>query len=435
MVIEAKQSPAADDLAQPFTPRYLSLDIWRGLACLMIVALHSSFYVRYRSLSVETLEENPLGSSLLFVVGRLGIGVNLFFVISGYCIAATADMTRRKNCGNAQYFKRRFRRIFPPYWIALLFTIAVVSASWACGMPGMLTDADDSIPHPSMLTLRQWLGNLTLTETWFPNVVGDVGQLELGPAWSLCYEEQFYAVCGLLLLISPRRFFTGALVATLLTVGVTALTFVCSTLSVQGFFFDGLWLLFATGVFVYYELNYALGVRRHAMFGLLALIFGCTVLLRYVFLRGSDWDVRNRAFEILVAVGFGLVLTLLHRWDKQIARCWLLRPLMFCGTICYSLYLIHWPITKLVSHVCFDLGVTSVWGTLAVTIPVATAASLGAAWVFHLLVERRFLNSAHTARPPHRAVAPIVASIERDVRPVLALRDPGGADRCVAKVT
>jgi peptidoglycan/LPS O-acetylase OafA/YrhL len=56
----------------------------------------------------------------------------------------------------------------------------------------------------------QWLGNLTLTESWRWHAIGDQRAHFPAQAWTLCYEEQFYAVVGLLLAISRRRFFSGA---------------------------------------------------------------------------------------------------------------------------------------------------------------------------------------------------------------------------------
>ena len=52
-------------------------------------------------------------------------GVPIFFVISGYCISATADSARRKGLPARTYFWRRFRRIFPPYWIFLMAAVTV----------------------------------------------------------------------------------------------------------------------------------------------------------------------------------------------------------------------------------------------------------------------------------------------------------------------
>src|SRR5205085_1213758 len=64
--------------------RYYSLDIWRGVACLMVVGFHSSYYLltdpAIRSASVTVRR-------LVLVLSDLWLGVPIFFVISGYCIA------------------------------------------------------------------------------------------------------------------------------------------------------------------------------------------------------------------------------------------------------------------------------------------------------------------------------------------------------------
>ena len=82
---------------------------WIGpvLACLLVVFYHCVFYAQ-----PEKPHDDAFG---LMTVMRVGwLGVPMFFVISGYCISATADNSRRKGHGLRQYFWRRFRRIFPP---------------------------------------------------------------------------------------------------------------------------------------------------------------------------------------------------------------------------------------------------------------------------------------------------------------------------------
>jgi len=203
-------------LPLPRSPRYRTLDTWRGLACLMVVVFHS--------FSEDVHATDSAGRAVEFVVRKLWAGVPMFFVISGYCIAATSDSSRRKQGATKDFFKRRLRRIFPPYWIFLALSAAVIGG---CGHLGLLRFFGEPapLPDPAQLTLQQWLGTVTLTEPIRPHFFSDPFKLYMGHAWTLSYEEQFYAVCGLLLLLAPRRFFRGILVVTVLTLLVTPFSF------------------------------------------------------------------------------------------------------------------------------------------------------------------------------------------------------------------
>ena len=107
------------DLPPPRNPRYLTLDHWRGIACLMIVVLHAT----HNASPDGGGAAGGLGRGILSVISRMGFGVPMFFVISGYCIAATSDSSRRKPRAPWRFFTRRFRRIFPPYWTLALLSL------------------------------------------------------------------------------------------------------------------------------------------------------------------------------------------------------------------------------------------------------------------------------------------------------------------------
>ena len=79
--------------------RYDLMDGFRGIAALTVVCFHHGFL--------------PFGN----------YGVILFFVISGYCILASADSCQKQNLGVRGFAARRFRRIYPPYLCALVFFI------------------------------------------------------------------------------------------------------------------------------------------------------------------------------------------------------------------------------------------------------------------------------------------------------------------------
>ena len=192
------QSPSAPAYPQIRSTRYPSLDVWRGLACLLIVVMHSTFPAQVGDMTLQKLQ-HPTAARIVFLIRQMWIGVPMFFVISGYCISATADSSRRKARATSHYFKRRIRRIFPPFWVALAVTIALYSV--ANLFPSLAATPHDNfqfIPKPSALTAGQWAGNATLTETWRSHLGGGVESEYLNPSWTLCYEEQFYVVCGLL---------------------------------------------------------------------------------------------------------------------------------------------------------------------------------------------------------------------------------------------
>lgn len=378
----------------PRSPRYRSLDFWRGAACLLVVVFHSTFYA-----SAANAQAAPeFRSAILAVIERFWIGVPMFFVISGYCISATADAHRRENRSTGDYFARRVRRIAPPYWCALALTFVAVWVGDVALHLGLFTDSTAGFPAPRSLNAWQWIGNLTLSESWRHLIVGGRPSYFLGHAWTLFYEEQFYVVTGLILALAPRRFFAVAALVTAFVL-IARRTAPWLSIPVQGAFLDGHWLMFAAGILVYYYVNYASFRRRRI----------CEASL-WLWLLHSARDLEQvRALpntidsNLLVAAGFALLLVALHRWDAALSGTALTRPFRFCGTICYSLYLVHWPICKAISHSADSAGVQGVPATMLVVVPLCIATSLVAAYAFHIGIERRFLNAKRPADMPPRS--------------------------------
>lgn len=367
----------------------------------MVVVYHASTYV------TDNTSSNFLEHTLIMLLAYFWTGVPMFFVISGYCIAATSDSTRRRANPLKSFFFRRFRRIYPPYWILIVLLVPVVAAVYAF-WPNLLSDQPHSIPNPSGLSLTQWLGNMTLTERWRYHLFGGPQNFFLGTAWSLCYEEQFYVVCGVLLGFFPKRFFKALVIISIATVIPALLFFIGLNLPLLGFFFDGLWLLFAAGTLVYFQINYASPRQvKICRLVLVVAIIG-SVLLRISHLIPGKFFPESagnkfRAVEYMVGFSFALIISFLHIKDSEISEQKLLKPFDTCGKMCYSLYLVHWPIAKIVSHLNYDAGLKGLWSTLLLTIPLVVVLSVAAAWFFHVLVERRFLNQRiNTALPDER---------------------------------
>ena len=392
--------------------RYYLLDFWRGIACLMVIVFHASFYATRNP-------EVPLNGHLLAWIAsqtvKLFAGVPIFFVISGYCITAACDAARWKPNSVQQFFLRRFRRIFPPYWILLAASAVVIATISWLGFPNLFCDVVYPLPQVSSLTVSQWIGNITLTETWRPILFHDRNGLFLTHAWTLCYEEQFYAMCGIALFLSRHHFFLTITGITAAVALFLAAVFLGIATPLPGFFFDGHWLIFAAGVLIYYRLHHASGAR-----GVWLDVCLVAAVIETFILHHTCGDVMFDQWWWGFA--FALLIRILYRWDLRIASSIWTRPVALCGVMCYSLYLVHWPIVKGLSHLLFLGGLKNPWIAFTVTVPLCIFVSILVAWIFHVFVERKFLNSVPRLLVPAQSqplARPVTAPVGRNFFPNL----------------
>ena len=103
-------------------------------------------------------------------------------------------------------------------------SLAIVVGAGDLALSGRLTH-ETGLLRPWWHSVAQWVGSASLTEQWRFHVIGGQKGWLLGHAWTLGYEEQFYAVTGLLLFLCPGRFFLGAAAVTAGVVAVAALGF------------------------------------------------------------------------------------------------------------------------------------------------------------------------------------------------------------------
>jgi peptidoglycan/LPS O-acetylase OafA/YrhL len=376
--------------------RYKTLDAWRGVACLGIVVFHSTppFADGGHPSWVGITER---------IIDQFWIGVPMFFVISGYCIMATADSTRRKSHKVRTYFYRRFRRIYPPYWFFLLFGVAFALIGER--LPFLKIADGTNIHSPGELDAGQWIGSVTLTETWLSTLCGRPAKFPFGHAWTLCYEEQFYAVTGIVLYLARARF---VLVCNWIS-GLMLVAYVVVPRlggSTVGTFLDGSWLAFGAGVWVYSARNYATSFRGGLLY---AAPTGAAALL----IIGRHWENvfsggRHPGMEtfILSAIAFAVCLAILSRHDEALSRIRIVAPLSWCGTICYSLYLVHVPIVHAIRHLAESVGGGDGWFAIGAVMPTCVGASLAAGWCFHRVVEVRFLNTPQSGPALSRPALP-----------------------------
>ena len=373
---------------------YGSLDAWRGLAALAVIYFHAA---------EKVIDRNPAEShSLLYAPGMFGgVGVQVFFVISGFCIANAVCATLTLKRTTKSYAVARVRRIFPPMWISLvfytLFSIGgmilmrhgTLGANFARVMPVDLRQVG----------LKFWFANLTLTQPWLNQ------QFLSGVCWTLCYEISFYTIMALLMSV---RLFGGGVRAMLNLAHLTSAAALVALLLFPGsvpFPLD-MWPQFGLGVLVYDLLTH----RRNKQ----AAIAGITmVLLTLLFIVKDSTFVgvtglrEPSRLTYSVSLSFAALLLVLRAYDAVIVKLLPVRGLMQVGRASYSIYLTH-GLCLMMLHLVMKLAHLEQAIFLQFAASFVLSVALG--FVFFSFAERPFLNSAKPANRNAPADEPVTAA-------------------------
>lgn len=363
---------------------YRLLDAFRGVAALWVVVFHAVQASPAGRLA--RLARHPLGAWTQY--GRLG--VVMFFVISGYCIASAAVSSLNKDGPLRSFAAARVRRIFPPYYAASAFVVAAALAASFLHARGLIGPSTLARVDPLHQRPAYYLAALTLTQI-------PLGQgLLVMVFWSLCYEIAFYGVVLLALAATPRRWGANALL-----LGLDALTMAClawraATARLLPFPFD-LWPMFGLGVLLFH-------VRLAPAMRLPRALFGAAAVLAVVD-GARHWDVgwfgaTTPAIELGFALAFALLLYALRDLDDRASRWAPVRLLAWAGVFSYSLYLTHVPVQGLVAQLGRRLGASRAPSWVQEVVVILAAVAFARA--FFAVFERPFLG----ARPAPRVITP-----------------------------
>jgi peptidoglycan/LPS O-acetylase OafA/YrhL len=357
-------------------PRHLEfLDGFRAMAALYVVIHHASMHV--------AIEWNSLPQKIIYKLANEGhYAVDIFIVLSGFCLML--PIVRNNGSlkeGSWQFFLKRAKRILPPYYLALAFTLLLIYT-----LIGNKTGThwDGSIP----VTNWDIFTRLTLLQDVFLSTKSKINYA----FWSISVEWRIYLLFPLLVVSWKKR---GPFFTTFLAVVVSfALWFMLEPTGLN---------LGKTGISPHYIGLFCMGMlatqlayakqksfaELNKSLPWLHLVIGSMLLTAIAHLMKEQWVLLDlmvgcTAAILLIALASGK-LPSLHR----ILSC---RPLVFIGTFAYSIYLVHAPLLQLISqYVLHPLQLSSLAG-LIFMITAGTFLVVAASYLFYLVAEKPFIN-------------------------------------------
>jgi peptidoglycan/LPS O-acetylase OafA/YrhL len=167
------------------TDKIVAIQLMRAVAALTVAAVHIAFAFA-----------DHIGPGFALASGWRGEreaqgAVMLFFIVSGYVMVTAAEGRFGVPGARGDFWRRRFVRIMPPYWLASLLLAAVLVIFFR-------RDLDFGHVLRSLALIPEWPDNGELRPLVF-----------LWVGWTLLYEMAFYFVFGLFLPLSRGRAIMG----------------------------------------------------------------------------------------------------------------------------------------------------------------------------------------------------------------------------------
>lgn len=308
------------------------------------------------------------------------VGVDVFFVISGYLITGLL----LKDAAEGRYsilgfYDRRIRRIFPA-----LFTVIV--ATLAAGAIVMLPSELIALSRSALSAVAFYSNFYAWSETRYFGA--QPFENPLLHTWSLAVEEQFYILWPLAIALLARKRWRRFLLP--VTLAATLASFVMAVLLVDFsqktafyMFPPRAWELFLGAILAIDPNRLSLGRKLREA----AAAIGAMLVLAPVFLYDDRTPFPGLS-AVVPCLGTVLIIWSNRSRDTFIFRVLGSGPFVAIGLISYSLYLWHWPIFAL-----YRLHTGAAPSAAAAT--GLTALSVGLAWVSWRYVERPFRVKRH----------------------------------------
>lgn len=350
---------------------FVGLQILRFAAAMLVAVMHVT-----QAISIHITGR---GENVYWGTGT--VGVDIFFVISGFVMAVSTMGTPAAGPGRRAaawvFVKRRIVRIVPVYWFYTLLKAGLLVAVPALAVKSTIDPGHVAASLAFIPTLAPW----------------GLVQPTLPVGWTLNFEMLFYLVFAVAIALGAPRVRFCVLVFLSL--------FLCARLwpdsAALGFYAQTIVFEFVIGVAIAHLLK-----RQGAgvpLAGAALLAAGC------VFTFGMSWDPGS---DRLFPWGVGAAAIVLGTvWlERVIERAPIARPLAFLGDASYSIYLSHTFIVPACVVVLSRLGIVNVPLVFALTCAAVIAAGSGSyLWIEKPLIAvfKRLLFRTTPPLQPHAA--------------------------------
>lgn len=344
---ETMVKPAAGTSARAKSGRIQIFDYLRLTAAIAVMAFHYLFNGIANG-KMDSLSHSPQ----LISVAKYGyLGVDLFFLISGFVIVGSA---RGKTA--RQFVVGRAVRLYPAFWAAVVFT-----ATFSVFFGG----------HRMAVTGPQVLANLTMVPQLINQPFVD------GVYWTLLYELEFYALVFVLLMFGQGR--RLEILIPFYVLGMALASWTIPSAAIEIPYLGGYFVLFASGAVI-------ATIRQHGwtLLRAVALAAGLVTATRFEISNAAGMSAQKDTYYSPVILG---VLTVLF-FAALLSTCLpsvsslKLRGSLVAGALTYPVYLIH-------AH--FGYMLLSVFATDAnkcVIYPTVVIVVLAIAYAMHVLMEK-----------------------------------------------
>ena len=273
------------------------------------------------------------------------IGVDIFFVISGFLITSLIlKEIYNNNFSITDFYTRRIRRIIPVLFFVILFSIPI---AYIFLLPSSLVDFFQSV-----LSTLIFSSNFYFHHTGLIYGGPDSSLKPLLHTWSLSVEEQFYVIFPLILILLSKflKNYIFHFFIIFFFIGFISTQIISTKFPLYNFYFINvrIWELLAGSIVAYLNINSI--IYKNKITNYLPLLGLILILFSILYLR--DEMSLPSIYTLPAVVGTCLII-LFNNSENFITKVLSLKVFVFFGLISYSLYLWHFPLFAFYNYIFF----------------------------------------------------------------------------------